>query len=281
MRPSPLKVLDTQKNVQQVLFSCDGKVQHGQKQQVSQIATCGNLDPLVFLEVVVSSIGLLHVRHWRASVAWSIPAKLLKIRVVPHGGTQKLPPALGDWATDKLYDWADKMVHAAPSRCCVVVGDLNAHIGYVRHPEREALNLEREPWRDVWTINVCNGVRLFKFCRDQHTVMVNTHYPKRWHHILECTERQRSRIETGLHVASSHATSNGYTLFRPSKRGPTPSAHSSPTPTGPLAADDKIKKRSCHMEESQWLREMRWHGILMQSCPLSVTLIDGYLYSKK
>ena len=98
----------------------------------------------MFLKVVASSIGLLHVRHWRASVAWSIPAKLLKIRVVPHGGTQKLPPALGDWATDKLYDWADKMVHAAPSRCCVVVGDLNAHVGYVRHPEREALNLERE-----------------------------------------------------------------------------------------------------------------------------------------
>ena len=55
------------------------------------------------------------------------------------------PPPLGDWATDKLYDRADKMVQAAPSRCCVVVGgDLNAHVGYRRHPEREALNLEGE-----------------------------------------------------------------------------------------------------------------------------------------
>ena len=24
------------------------------------------------------------------------------------------PPPLGDWATDKLYDWADRMVHTAP-----------------------------------------------------------------------------------------------------------------------------------------------------------------------
>ena len=60
------------------------------------------------------------------------------------------PPPLGDWATDKLYEWADKMVHAAPSRCCVVVGgDLNAHVGYMQHPEREALNLERDH-RGMW-----------------------------------------------------------------------------------------------------------------------------------
>ena len=40
------------------------------------------------------------------------------------------PPPLGDWATDKLCEWADKMVHAAPSRCCVVAGgDLNAQVG--------------------------------------------------------------------------------------------------------------------------------------------------------
>ena len=44
------------------------------------------------------------------------------------------PPPLGDWATDKLHDWADKMVHAGPSRCCVVVGGgLNAHVGYIRN----------------------------------------------------------------------------------------------------------------------------------------------------
>ena len=67
------------------------------------------------------------------------------------------PPPLGGWATDKLYDWADIMVHAAPSRCCVVVGgDLNEHVGYMRHPERDALTLERErPWRDVESIMLC------------------------------------------------------------------------------------------------------------------------------
>ena len=52
-----------------------------------------------------------------------------------------------------------KMVHAAPSRCWVVAAsDLNAHVGCMQHPEREALNLERErerPWRDVGSINVC------------------------------------------------------------------------------------------------------------------------------
>ena len=65
------------------------------------------------------------------------------------------PLPLSDWATDKLHDWADKMVHAAPSRCCVVVGgDLNAHVGYMRHPERDALILDRRPWRDVGSITL-------------------------------------------------------------------------------------------------------------------------------
>ena len=145
------------------------------------------------------------------------------------------PPPLGDWATDKLYEWADKMVHAAPSRCCVVVGgDLNAHVGYMQHPEREALNLERDHG-GMWGVST-------RACELQRRAIVqvlpgSAHgdgehtLPLRWSHILECTERQRSRIETGLYFASSHATSNGYTLFCPSKRGPTPSAHSSPTPT--------------------------------------------------
>ena len=90
---------------------------------------------------------------------------------------------MGDWATDRIYDWADKMVNAAPSRCCIVVGgDLNAHVGYVRHPEREALDLEREvmagcgEYRQV-EANY-NGERLAKFCRDQHMAIENTYYPR-------------------------------------------------------------------------------------------------------
>ena len=66
------------------------------------------------------------------------------------------PQPLGNWATDKLYDWADKMVHAAPSRCCVVVGgDLNAHVGYMRHPERDAMNLERETMAGCGGLSPC------------------------------------------------------------------------------------------------------------------------------
>ena len=93
------------------------------------------------------------------------------------------PPPLGDWATDKLHDWADKMVHAVPSRCCVVVGgDLNACVGYTRHPEREALNLESETMAGCGGYQRVhanyNGKRLSKFCQDQQMVMVNTHYPR-------------------------------------------------------------------------------------------------------
>ena len=78
------------------------------------------------------------------------------------------PPPLG-WATDKLFDWADKMVHAAPSRCCVVVGgDQHAHVRYVRHPERDALNLERETMAGSLEYHLVqanyNGERLSKFC---------------------------------------------------------------------------------------------------------------------
>ena len=65
--------------------------------------------------------------------------------------------------------------------------------------------------------------------------------PWRWSHILECIELQGRRIATGKHFTSSYATSDGYTLFRPSKRGPTLSAHPSPTPTRPLAVDDTSK----------------------------------------
>ena len=63
------------------------------------------------------------------------------------------PPPMGDWATERKNDWADKVVNAAPSRCCIVVGgDLNAHVGCVRHPEREALDLEREVMQSVESI---------------------------------------------------------------------------------------------------------------------------------
>ena len=93
------------------------------------------------------------------------------------------PPPISDWATDRIYDWADKMVNAAPSRCCIVVGgDLNAHVGYVRHPEREALDLEREVMAGCGEYHQveanCNGERLAKFCRDHHMAMVNTYYPR-------------------------------------------------------------------------------------------------------
>ena len=93
------------------------------------------------------------------------------------------PPPMGDWATDRVYDSADKMVNAAPSRCCVVVGgDLNAHVGCVRHPEREALDLEREVMAGCGEYHQMeanyNGERLAKFCRDQHMAMVNTYYPR-------------------------------------------------------------------------------------------------------
>ena len=64
-----------------------------------------------------------------------------------------------------------------------VGSDLNAHVGYMRHPEREALNLERE--RDhggMWEgITVCMRTATESafpsFCQDQHMVMVTTHYP--------------------------------------------------------------------------------------------------------
>ena len=48
----------------------------------------------------------------------AIRIKTAKFDLLPMG---LYPPPLGDWATDRIYDWADKMVHAAPSRCCVVV----------------------------------------------------------------------------------------------------------------------------------------------------------------
>ena len=47
----------------------------------------------------------------------------------------------GGWATDRLFDRADKMVPAAPYRCCVVVG---AGRSCRICAEREALDLERE-----------------------------------------------------------------------------------------------------------------------------------------
>ena len=73
---------------------------------------------------------------------------------------------------------------AAPSRCCIVVGgDLNAHVGYVRHPEREALDLEREVMAGCGEYHQVeanyNGERLAKFCRDQHMAMVNIYYHSR------------------------------------------------------------------------------------------------------
>ena len=84
---------------------------------------------------------------------------------------------MGDWATDRMYDWADKMVNAAPSRCCIVVGgNLNAHVGYVRHPEREALDLERE---------VMAG------CGEYHQVLAN--YAK-WEHCCEKEDRDAEHL---------------------------------------------------------------------------------------
>ena len=64
----------------------------------------------------------------------------------------------------------------------VVGGDLNAHVGFMRHPEREALNLEKETMAGCGeyqrVLANYNGERLSKFCRDQHMVMVNKHYPR-------------------------------------------------------------------------------------------------------
>ena len=58
---------------------------------------------------------------------------------------------------------------------------------------------------------------------------------------MERTGREGSRIQAGLHVASGHETSAGQALLRPPKRGQTSSAHPPPTPTRPLAFDDKSK----------------------------------------
>ena len=59
---------------------------------------------------------------------------------------------------------------------------MNAHVGYVRHPEREVLNLEREVMAGCGEYHQVeanyNGERLAKFCRDQHMAMVNTYYPR-------------------------------------------------------------------------------------------------------
>ena len=61
-------------------------------------------------------------------------------------------------------------------------GDLNAHVGYVRHPERDALNLVRETMAGCGEYHFVqanyNGERLSKLCQDQHMLMVNTHYRK-------------------------------------------------------------------------------------------------------
>ena len=59
---------------------------------------------------------------------------------------------------------------------------MNAHVGYMRHSEREALNLGRETMEGCGEYQRVqanyNGERLSKFCRGQHMVMVNTHYPR-------------------------------------------------------------------------------------------------------
>ena len=143
---------------------------------------------------------------------------------------------MGDWATDRIYDWADKMVNAAPSRCCIVVGgDLNAHVGYLRHPEREALHLEREvmagcgEYRQV-EANY-HGERLAKFCSDQRMAMVNTYYPRggpAYWNALGGRE-VASRFDYMLLPATRLQLVK--TLLRPSKRGQTSSAHSPSTPT--------------------------------------------------
>ena len=65
-----------------------------------------------------------------------------------------------------------------------------------------------------------NGERLSKFCQGQDMLMVDTHYPK-----------GEPTCWNALGGREVDATSQGYTLFRLSKRGPTLSAHPSPTPT--------------------------------------------------
>ena len=51
----------------------------------------------------------------------------------------------------------------------------------MRHPQREALDLEREVMAGCGEYHQVeanyNGDRLAKFCRDQHMAMVNTYYP--------------------------------------------------------------------------------------------------------
>ena len=88
-----------------------------------------------------------------------------------------------------------------------------------------------------------NGERLSKFCQDQHRVVVNTHHPRggpTYRNALRGREVE-SRLDYILPPATR---SNAYTLFRPSKRGPAPSAHPPPMPTRPLAAHDTSKTGS-------------------------------------
>ena len=186
------------------------------------------------------------------------------------------PPPLGDWATDKLYEWADKMVHAAPSRCCVVVGgDLNAHVGYMRHPERDALNLERETMGgECQRVHAnFNGARLSKFCRDQHMVMVNTHYPRggptTWNALRG--REVESRLDYILLPAMRlQMVTHCFVLRRegrPHRRDHWPLM---------IRANLELLYGGVTMAP----RDAVALVFFIQSCPLFVTLIGGYLYSK-
>ena len=75
--------------------------------------------------------------------------------------------------------WVVQIVRAELARSCIVAGegeegDMNARAVYVRHPERDALGLEREPMDgcEACSLVAANhiGERLARLCREQHQV---------------------------------------------------------------------------------------------------------------
>ena len=87
-----------------------------------------------------------------------------------------------------LVDWALSSTTWRLGDSVVVGGDLNAHVGYMRHTEREALNLERDHG-GMWRVSPC-------VCELQRRALVqvlsrSAHgdgehaLPWRWLHTLE------------------------------------------------------------------------------------------------